>query len=130
MDLPHEHHWQMRDRVFIVAHPGFCLFVFDEFNLHPGKLIEDRLGGRIINDYKLHSTHICARHGNAIHGSNASDFFDHGRNLLPIFLDNFPIHLISPLFHFTVCCFHEHTISLRGVVERVDRSEFVDQPCF
>jgi len=33
VDLPHENHRQMRHRIFIVAHPGFCfLFLMNLIN--------------------------------------------------------------------------------------------------
>ncbi len=43
-EFPHENHWQVRDCVFVVAHPSFGFFFLDEFNELPGKLVEVRFG--------------------------------------------------------------------------------------
>ena len=86
MDFCHENHWQMRNGVHVVTQPGSSFFVFDEFNHFQRKLVQERLGGRNVDDGKLDAAHVCADHGYVFHGVHSTDSFDDQQNLLSVCL--------------------------------------------
>ncbi len=77
VDFSNEKHWQVRNLIGVVAHPVLSFFILDEADDFPNELVKEGLARRNVNHCKLNAAHVCAGHGDLLHGVHTTNSFNH-----------------------------------------------------